>query len=334
MKIRLSSTEDLRNLPPAETLCGTHFIARGLNVIFGPSGSYKSFYTLDCALTIAQSYPVIYIAAEGSAGLFKRIQAWHSYTKHPDSGNLYFITQEVNLRDFTTISALIQLIQPLKPALIIFDTLARCLVGGDENSAKDTGLAINHCALIQRTLNTAVTLVHHSNRAERGERGSGAIRGAADAMLEMSLTGDGIVKLTCSKVKDEEPWSTELYVFQPIDTSGVLLTTTDINPKTLSPNALRILDFLALAIFDESGAKGLQVVNALNISERQLYRLLSHLKVEGAIRHDSKGDPYKITDRGRDILSRFNGRIGQKITVANIAPYKPTDITDIQLSSE
>lgn len=333
MSIKLVPATDLANLPPTEILGDTRLIARGLNVVFGASGAFKSFYTLDAALSIAQTAPVIYVAAEGAGGLFKRVSAW---CVHNDQsvGQLYFICEEVNLLDPARVKQLIEVSQPKKPVLMVFDTLARCIPGGDENSAKDMGLAVRNSALIQRSLNSAIAWIHHTNRADRGERGSGAIRGAADAMIELAANGDNVIRVSCSKLKDDEPWVTEEMKFLPVDLSGVLIPNNSLDTSKLSATEVQILEFLSLDVFETSGAKAGQIINALNISERNIYRLLSHLKRELTLTHDSKGDPYRLTDKGRKLACKTSAKSGTVISLVKPQTNKPTDTTDNDVTFE
>lgn len=298
--------DELASFPPTETLRETRFVARGLNVVFGASGAFKSFYALDAALRIAQTAPVMYIAAEGAGGLHRRVSAWREYHQK-SSGQLHFICQEVNLLSTEQVQSLITVVKPFKPVLVIFDTLARCISGGDENSAKDMGVAVRNSALTQRHLNTGIVWVHHTNRADRGERGSGAIRGAADAMIEVAATGDGVIRVSCSKSKDGEPWPTEDLMFRPVANSGVLVSATDFSTIAinLTPTEKSIMEFLALSVFESAGAQIQQVCNALNVSERHVYRLLSGLKNKGLTCNVSKGTPMRLTDIGREILLTF-----------------------------
>jgi len=316
--MQLIPADRLRELPPTEILGDTRLIARGLNVVFGASGAFKSFYTLDAALAIAQTSPVVYVAAEGAGGLFKRVSAWCEYNDQP-AGQLYFACEEVNLLDPTSVKQLIEVAHTVKPALVIFDTLARCIPGGDENSAKDMGIAVRNSAIIQRSLSAAITWIHHTNRADRGERGSGAIRGAADAMIELSANGDSVIRVSCSKLKDDEPWVTEELRFLPVGPSGVLVANDLADSSKLSSVEIQILEFLALDVFDPSGAKGTQIVNALNIPERKIYHTLSHLKRELHIQHDSKGDPYRLTDKGKKLLQHRSPKLAQVISLVDPA---------------
>lgn len=304
--LRLIRADQLNTLPPTEILSGTKFVARGLNVVFGASGAFKSFYVLDAALRTAQLAPVAYVAAEGAGGLNGRVSAWCDYHKSAP-GDLHFICEEVNLRDSAAVANLSRALSPVKPKLIVIDTLARCMVGGDENSARDVGMAINGCSALQRTFSAALTVIHHANKADRGERGSGALRGAADAMIEVASGGDGLIRASCSKTKDAEPWETENLMFHQIDRSGVLVPASSslLISLKLTPVEKQIMEFLGLSVFDSMGAQVQQVVNALNISERHVYRLLSGLKNRGLAQHVRKGMPMNLTDVGMDILRSF-----------------------------
>lgn len=316
--IKLIAADQLASLPPTEILGSTRFIAHGFNVVFGASGAFKSFYTLDAALSTAQTAPVVYVAAEGAGGLHRRVSAWCDYHQQPP-GQLYFVCQEINLLHADPVKSLIQAAREIKPALTVFDTLARCMSGGDENSAKDMGIAVTNSAIIQRELNCAVSLIHHTNRAERGERGSGALRGAADAMIELTANGDNVIRVNCSKLKDDEPWASEELRFHPVDNSGILLPASDQDGTRLSAQELQVLEFLALEVFETSGAKALQIVNAVNIPERKVYHILSHLKRELHISHDSKGDPYRLTESGKQIIRKKTAKLASVISLVPAA---------------
>jgi predicted transcriptional regulator len=321
----------LADLPPTKHLGNTKFIERGFNIVFGASGAFKSFYVLDAALWISQTAPVVYVAAEGTGGLNRRIVAWSEYFQKPFD-NLYFICQEVNLLQSAQVKDLINAIKPVAPIMTVFDTLARCIPGGDENTAKDMGIAINHSAAVQRQIDCAVTWIHHTNRAERGERGSGSMRGAADTMIELTANGDNVIRVICSKLKDEEPWPVEELQFQPIGDSGVLLPNDGQATAKLSSQELQILEFLSLEVFETSGARAAQIVNSLNISERHIYRMLSHLKHELTLTHDSKGDPYRLTDKGKTLIRHRSAKTSNVISLVKSAGSNPTDTTDIELT--
>jgi len=321
MPPRILTLTQLRSLPPPSLLDGTHLVSRGLNIIFGPSGMYKSFYTLHQALMIARTLPVVYVAAEGSSGFMKRIDAWCEYHKLPlPDEHLWFIPEEVNLLDSKAMIETTKAIQAKtrQAALVVLDTYARCLLGGDENAAKDTGIAIHQCAMVQRALGGAVALIHHTNKAGASERGSGALRGGADLMIEMNADDEGLIQVKCSKVKDDAAWPQEFYRFYPVGTSGVLEPCDESSlafiTDPLSERQLEILKFLALPVFTEAGARAIQIEKALNLPHKSTFRLLSSLKERSVISQGKSGDPYRISDTGLfELECHRKGKVTQRV---------------------
>lgn len=297
------NVEELKKITPPTLLGNSHLVAKGLNVIYGPSATFKSFYILNHSLQIAQTSTVIYLAAEGSSGIYPRVNAWCDYYKKTP-GNIEFICREVNLLKEEEVKTLIHSLVSIKNIeMVVLDTYPRCIPGGDESSSTVAGIAINSCAEIQRNLKCAVTLIHHTNRAESGERGSGALRGGADSMIEMNVS-NGVIKVMHSKMKDFEEWPTESYKFLSILTSGVLISTdsSDAIDGKLSKQELDILELLALETFIDHGAKSLQIINATKIAESVVYKVLSSLKSKGFIAQGKRGDPYFLTSLGREAL--------------------------------
>jgi hypothetical protein len=172
-------------------------------VMYGAPGEGKSFLALDLAYTVAAGRewharrvsqgPALYLAFEGLGGMPERAAALlqhYGKTAVP----LVIEPADWNLRDKVGREALGARMAEIRaehfgghqPALIVLDTLARSMRGGDENSAQDMG-ALNDAvtALIEST-GACVLLVHHSgkNRAA-GARGSSALLGAVDTELEI-----------------------------------------------------------------------------------------------------------------------------------------------------
>ena len=90
--------------------------------------------------------PVVIVEAEGTGSLKDRQNAW--LAGHPEvdrtkfEENINYHTRAIQITNTAEIAALkngIALL-PEQPILIVIDTLARCFVGHDENSAKDMGL--------------------------------------------------------------------------------------------------------------------------------------------------------------------------------------------------
>lgn len=215
--LRLMSASDVLNQPDVSFLIDGWLEQRGLGVLYGPSGAGKSFLALQWSHCIAtgtdwlehnvERGPVVYVAAEGMAGLSKRLRslmAVHGLDRPPEA--LYFINDAVPLLDQAVVAEAADLCSDIAPALLVIDTYARALIGGDENSARDSGLAIRALDELRFEFGMAVLVLHHTGKTGADERGSGALRGAADAMFRLTKAkgAEGLI-LKCDKQKNYEP---------------------------------------------------------------------------------------------------------------------------------
>src|SRR6266853_2096427 len=213
-RFRLYSPEDLLALPPPSWLLEKHIPENAFAVLYGPPGSGKSFVALGWALAIASRRPwlgcttnrgpVIYVAAEGGSGLGQRVQTHLDAHELAGPVDIRFVCDPVNLLQSDEVTALLSDVDaalPEHPALFVFDTLARAMSGGDENSARDVGLVVAAADRIRNATNAAVLFVHHTGKDGLVERGSSALRGAADAMFSLT-SADGRLTLECTKAKD------------------------------------------------------------------------------------------------------------------------------------
>jgi hypothetical protein len=217
---RLLSVAELEKMPPPEWLIEQLLMVDSQAILFGAPGEGKSFVALSFALAVAtgrdwlghtvKQGPVVYVAAEGGRGIWKRVRAWQNENRVEDVQSMFFLLQAPQLREPKHLMKLLKTTEtlPEKPALIVFDTLARTLVGGDENLAKDVGEWVDNARKLQEVTKAAVLTLHHTvKRAAKGkaaaERGSSALRGAADTMMAVRKTGNTLT-LSCEKQKDSE----------------------------------------------------------------------------------------------------------------------------------
>jgi hypothetical protein len=217
-RFKLQSFNEILNLPDPEFLIEGMLVKDAFAVIFGPSGVGKTFLGLSIAFAVAtrtswngkavNGGPVVYVSAEGRAGLKDRSRALQQHNEWSDEPPFSFVTEPVNFLDQAQIIELINEIKKIahEPALIIVDTLARCFVGGNENDARDMGLFIFGIDILRRATGAAILVVHHTGKNEKsGERGSSALRGAADTMIKCGGEMD-LVFVQCDKQKDAEPF--------------------------------------------------------------------------------------------------------------------------------
>jgi archaellum biogenesis ATPase FlaH len=297
---------DLKYLPPLTWLVPGEIVEGGLCVLYGESGAGKSFVSLDYALRVAQTSAVIYIPTEGEAGYRKRVAAWcHHHQK--SEGNLQFIFGSASLFDRATFDELLDTLQQMQPKLVIIDTLAMAMAGGDENSARDMGIVMRNCRAINHRLKAAVLLVHHVNKAGVVERGSGALRGNADTMIKVS-PADDLILVECAKTKDEKPFEPRYLFLRPVDVPDIgesLVPVPSAQYKAddtlLTPNQRKLLEALALETHrDGATTRDLEILTG--VSAGVISRILSNLMKKSLV-HKPFGS-YAITEQGLKALGK------------------------------
>ena len=171
-----------------------------LVVIYGAPKSGKTFLATDLASRVACGMPwfghtvkkgfVIYIASEMGARVERRFHAWNrQHEALPDFIPIYIIPKVVNFLDEIGVERLFATIEQLKPdhaapVLVVVDTLARSMSGGDENAAQDMGKVIAVTDRLRDAYNTATALIHHAGKDRgKGTRGSSALLGAVDCAI-------------------------------------------------------------------------------------------------------------------------------------------------------
>lgn len=304
-KFKLIHASELDSLPRSKFIAGTKIVERGYNLWYGQSETGKSLHAMDLGYHVALTRPVVYVAAEGTGSLAPRRDGWKQHYKL-GLGAIYFVPLAVNLLDSVEVWEFIDVLKEKFPEgveLIFFDTKSRCMVGGEENSAKDDGIQVDNCNQIQRALGCAVVMIHHSGAADLRERGSTVSRAAADSVISFQRNDD-LITVSCSKLKDGERWPDEKFKFVASGQSVVLLPADEVADKYAALTVLQasILEALSLAIFDQRPATASELQELTGIKERSLYRILSALKHREFLSQNKAGRGYSITAAGRAAL--------------------------------
>lgn len=189
----------------------------GLAVVYGASGSGKTFGVLDLMMAVARGVPwreryveqaaVAYVVAEGSGGFRKRLSAYAQHHEADLNGLPFWVLNAApNLLDKGDTKELITGLQALgKVGVVVVDTLAQTTAGGNENAGEDMGKALGHCKRIQEATGGLVLLVHHSGKDQaKGARGWSGLRAAVDAEIEVVRLETGGRYLRLTKAKDGE----------------------------------------------------------------------------------------------------------------------------------
>jgi hypothetical protein len=191
-----------------------------LAVLYGASGSGKSFLMIDVALAIARGVPdwcghrvkqarVAYVVTEGKRSFAKRLSAYREYhgVEIPEG---FFVLHErtprfnqpIGEKEDTKVLAQDILAQG-GADLIIIDTLSQSIPGSDENSSETMSSIASRAGLLAARTGAMVLFVHHSGKNPAlGARGHSSLRAACDVELEIEKK-DGSLVLTTTKSKDD-----------------------------------------------------------------------------------------------------------------------------------
>jgi RecA-family ATPase len=143
-----------------------------LMVVFGDSGSGKSFFVFDMLGAIARGAEwrgkkvakgrAVYIAAESAGGCRNRLKAYCDFHGvDPNELDIGIIPEAPNLLEKTDIKDLIVALRAFgKTDVIVVDTFARSFQG-NENSGEDVSRALAHCKALKRATGARVTDKHH-----------------------------------------------------------------------------------------------------------------------------------------------------------------------------
>jgi hypothetical protein len=165
---------------------------QSLGFIYGASGTFKSFIALDYALhrcygikwlgRRTKTATVVYLAAEGGAGLMRRIQAWHKHRGMVwQDCPLRVVIVPLTLR--TQSQHLEQAIRAtgVEPGDIVIDTMSQTY-SGNENSNDEVSEFMRILGRdLRDALRCTVLVVHHSGHsATERPRGASAILANSD----------------------------------------------------------------------------------------------------------------------------------------------------------
>jgi hypothetical protein len=227
-----------------------------LVVVYGASGSGKSFFVGDLAMHIACNLSwrgrrvrqslVAYIAAEAGNSIQKRFAPARDHlVGDAHEGPLPFaiLTRGPNLLDALDVDALVSQLHVLAEqagiplGVVVFDTLSRSIPGGDENRTEDMTRVIETADCIRDTFGATTIVVHHTGKdLSKGARGNNSLTAAADLVLSVAEK-----VATVEKVRDGvagEQFAFRLEVIElGTDADGDPITTCLVHPLDAAPQA-------------------------------------------------------------------------------------------------
>ena len=232
---------DLSLAPPMQWLIKGVLPRGELGVLFGASGSGKTFVALDLAFSVARGNAwrdrrtargrVVIIAAEGAGGIGKRGEAYARYHEFDLRGiDLHVIPAAPNFLDNDDISEVMAEIGNIGPVdLVIIDTFAQVTPGANENTSEDIGRALANLKLLYGVTNAMNLVVAHAGKdLSKGVRGWSGLKAAADVQIEVLRHENGDREIIIEKMKDGEDgirWGFKLEVVEVgIDYDGDIIT--------------------------------------------------------------------------------------------------------------
>lgn len=232
---------DLSLAPPMQWLIKGVLPRAELGVLFGASGSGKTFVALDLAFSVARGIAwrdrrtargrVVIIAAEGAGGIGKRGEAYARYHEFDLRGiDLHVIPAAPNFLDNDDISEVMAEIGNIGPVdLVIIDTFAQVTPGANENTSEDIGRALANLKLLYGVTNAMNLVVAHAGKdLSKGVRGWSGLKAAADVQIEVLRHENGDREIIIEKMKDGEDgirWGFKLEVVEVgIDYDGDIIT--------------------------------------------------------------------------------------------------------------
>ena len=193
----------------------------GASVVYGPSNTGKSFWVLELAASVATGRPfmgsletdqgsVVYFALEGIHGARNRIHALRHSGRLGMGSTFHLCFEPLSLLNESDVDRMIATIKeaerldgaPCK--LVIVDTLARAMPGGDENQGRDMGKYVYGKDRVRAETGAHVMSVHHCGKNEDlGARGHSSLRAAMDTEIRVTRPSEGLVSLvTVTKQRD------------------------------------------------------------------------------------------------------------------------------------
>jgi hypothetical protein len=197
----------------------------GLTVAYGPSGSAKSFFGIDLAVTVSGGLPwasrpidraaIVYLASEDRLGVEARAVAAARHLQLELEGLPFSIVSPppIHQKNFATdlAAACREISAPYgkRVGLILLDTLGAAFGGHSQDEASAMTEAADALLSLAHELRTAVVAIHHSGKdPERGMRGSAVLKDRADATIRFRKTGAGRFQGKVEKMRNAAEGST------------------------------------------------------------------------------------------------------------------------------
>lgn len=180
-----------------------------ISLIFGDTGSGKSFNMFDVAMCGARGIPfngcnvepglVVYVAAEAGKGFSKRKIAYVVQHGLDPSEPLPFVLLTKRPDFFHDDTDAVGLIEEIKQicgryrqrlVCVILDTLSALAPGMNENASADVSMVRKRLVMLQEAFEASIILVHHKPKGGSTPRGHGSLTADFETTVEFETATD------------------------------------------------------------------------------------------------------------------------------------------------
>jgi hypothetical protein len=217
-RLRILSVDDLMALPPRDYLVKGLLSPAEISLLVGAKNARKTFLALHVCYGVAQGWPrildrrvkqtpVLYLIAEGEAGIGKRVKALVQRYGRCDA--FHVIAQPIDLlRSNASAGDLHDVIEAAKmcqAGLIVVDTVSRAMMGGDENGPVDMGTLAANLNTLRHETGAHVMGVHHGTQAEGTKsRGHSSLPFSVDVIVQTEWNEEsGLGTVTVGFCRDD-----------------------------------------------------------------------------------------------------------------------------------
>lgn len=228
-KFRFANRGAVEHIRPPKWLIEDFIPEEGYVILYGPSGTFKTFVALDIAMTVATggNWPwsglwlperqgkVLFVVGEGRPNFRQRIQAWEKrhWGGRRVAEDHFTIVDPVPLinggRDEwdAFIAGALEM-SPDGYDLVAVDTVGRAMAGLNENAQEHASKFSQFVELLRRELGCATLAIHHTGHEESTRaRGSSVFPADADTVVSVERDGKTFnLSLRMTKQKDAAEW--------------------------------------------------------------------------------------------------------------------------------
>jgi len=290
LRAALLDSAALDGIKPPDPVIDGLLYRDGIAWLYGKPGTYKSIIALDWACCVSAGLPwveretvpgpVLYLYAEGRAGLPQRVRAWED--RAACRTGVRFLPVAVQIMQPVDLAAFTALVAELRPVLIVIDTQARVTVGTEENSTMEMGRLVAAVDAIRNVCQACVLIIHHEPRGGENMRGAIALEGAATSVFRADRDGSRIV---LENRRQRDTAEAEDIVLQAVPRlESVVVDSNEAHWSTPLPSASEKLILQVLTdVFLESGASATTLIKATKLADSTFYYAMKNLVSRGEV---------------------------------------------------